>query len=363
MTENYAIDSRFKGKHHKMNAVGNPTVKVTDIACLVFDRPDVARMVKLLADFGLTVASRSGDTVYLRGTEAWPYCIVVRQGRDATCSMVGFRASSKDDLERLSEKVPGAGAVVPRDEFGGGYKVCLTDPMGLPVEVYWGLDETTALPCREPLARNSPVTRNRIGAILPEEGVPGVVRLGHGVFGTPCFEDCYTWYTGHLGLLSSDYFVGADGQVNLSFLRCDRGDVPVDHHTFVLRRAKSISFQHAAFEVVDFDAINWGQQVLKAAGWEHLWGVGRHLVGTNVFDYWSDPWGAVFEHFTDGEMLISSSEPGYHLGVPANLYQWGPDLSTAFIDPSRRNPGFVSRLLERFGLRSRTVAGARPWIY
>ena len=32
-------------------------------------------------------------------------------------------------------------------------------------------------------------------------------------------------------------------------------------------------------------------------------GVGRHVLGAQVFDYWRDPWGHVLEHFTDGDLL------------------------------------------------------------
>lgn len=31
-------------------------------------------------------------------------------------------------------------------------------------------------------------------------------------------------------------------------------------------------------------------------------GVGRHLIGSQIFDYWKDPFGNRVEHFTDGDV-------------------------------------------------------------
>ena len=31
--------------------------------------------------------------------------------------------------------------------------------------------------------------------------------------------------------------------------------------------------------------------VLAARGYPHAWGVGRHILGSQIFDYWRDPFG------------------------------------------------------------------------
>ena len=37
-------------------------------------------------------------------------------------------------------------------------------------------------------------------------------------------------------------------------MRCDRGDVPTDHHTlFLIGNGKGFQFNHAAFEVANMD--------------------------------------------------------------------------------------------------------------
>ena len=75
-----------------------------------------------------------------------------------------------------------------------------------------------------------------------------------------------------------------------------------------------------------------GQQVLMARKYRHAWGVGRHLLGSQIFDYWRDPWGQKHEHYADGDLFDDRQPAGYHVLDRAGLYQWGPDLPDDFID-------------------------------
>ena len=38
----------------------------------------------------------------------------------------------------------------------------------------------------------------------------------------------------------------------------------------------------------------------------HEWGVGRHLLGSQMYDYWRDTHGFTHEHWTDGDLLDAS---------------------------------------------------------
>ena len=43
---------------------------------------------------------------------------------------------------------------------------------------------------------------------------------------------------------------------------------------------------HSSFEVHDMDSQNIGHQWLEDHEWINAWGVGRHLFGSQIFDYW-----------------------------------------------------------------------------
>ena len=74
-----------------------------------------------------------------------------------------------------------------------------------------------------------------------------------------------------------------------------------------------------------------GNQFLKARGHRHDWGVGRHILGSQVFDYWRDPWGHRVEHWTDGDLFDASVAPNVADLQTMMGHQWGPAAPPDFV--------------------------------
>jgi catechol 2,3-dioxygenase-like lactoylglutathione lyase family enzyme len=153
-------------------------------------------------------------------------------------------------------------------------------------------------------------------------GPAAVKRLGHVVLQVSDFHQSEAWYKSRFGFLTSDE-VRAGERVLTAFLRCDRGAEYTDHHTFLCLGLGQARFDHAAFEVEDVDAVMTGHDHLAGAGWRHHAGIGRHVLGSQVFDYWKDPWDRVLEHFTDGDLLNVEHPTGYHEPPVLLGTQWG----------------------------------------
>lgn len=51
--------------------------------------------------------------------------------------------------------------------------------------------------------------------------------------------------------------------------------------------ARKAHVHHSSFEVNDFDTQSLGHDFLRSKGWTNCWGLGRHVLGSQVFDYWS----------------------------------------------------------------------------
>ena len=85
-------------------------------------------------------------------------------------------------------------------------------------------------------------------------------------------------------------------------------------------------------EVPDVDAVFKDHEYLTKLGkYEHMWGVGRHLLGSQVYDYWCDPWGRVHERWADTDRL-NARTPGTLLSAEeALISQWGEDPPEKFI--------------------------------
>jgi hypothetical protein len=102
------------------------------------------------------------------------------------------------------------------------------------------------------------------------------------------------------------------------------------------------------------------------------WGIGRHVLGSQLFNYHFDPSGFSVEHYADGDVFDASYPTRYHESGKEGLYQWGPDLPDHFIEvkPSlgllaaiwkglRSRPGFSLDRLAR--VKKSFDRPARPW--
>jgi len=325
-----------------------PTAKASALAHLVFERPDLDRAEDFLTDFGLALAKRTHDAVYLRGAAPSPYCYRLHRAPKPRFVGAGFLVDSREELERLA-RIDGASAIEPSEHPGGGDRVLLRDPSGFVVEVLHGRTPVAAIPTRAPIAFNLGRERTRINDTQrPPFEPPDVVGLGHYVLEVVDFQATCAWYTQHLGLVPSDVQVLPDGSPAVVFMRLDRGDTPTDHHTMALAQGFMPKFSHAAFELVDADAVGMGQRFMREQGWTHAWGIGRHVLGSQIFDYWEDPWGDKHEHYCDGDLFTADQPMGVHAVSREAMSQWGQPMPRSFTKP-RLTPSAVLQIVR--GLR------------
>jgi hypothetical protein len=87
---------------------------------------------------------------------------------------------------------------------------------------------------------------------------------------------------------------------------------------------------------------------LAFAGYKHCWGVGRHYDGSNVFDYWHDPFGNKTERYTDGDVVNSEYPVTNSRFDPRRSGQAAGDVGPAVV---RRLPGL--RASPQYGERWR----------
>lgn len=315
----------------------NPLIKVTGLAWLEFDKPDLVRAEKFAHAFGFRTASKDSGQVHLRGVEAGSPCVIIRRGAQSRFRGLAFRAGDEADVLRLAAKT-GAPAV-PLPEGLGGLAVTLVDPSGTPVTVASGMHELSALPGQQPQVLNvgSEVTRVNDTQRPPREPAR-VQRLGHVVLQSNTYIENLNWYLDHFGLIVSDFLFYAGQRQRgptMSFIRCDQGATPSDHHTLAMALGAANRYVHSAFEVSDLDALAAGGEHLRDQGYLRSWGIGRHIQGSQIFDYWRDPDGFLVEHYADGDMFDNTLEAGWAQFTASGLAQWGPPVTKDFlgIDP------------------------------
>ncbi|OBJ91277.1 2,3-dihydroxybiphenyl 1,2-dioxygenase [Mycobacterium paragordonae] len=311
----------------------NPVIKVADLAWLEFEKPDLTRCEAFARAFGFQTAHRGPDEIALRGTDAGAPCVIVRRGQQSRFTAVAFRASDEFDVLRLADKSGVAARPLP--EAIGGLSVDLRDPTGTPVRVVAGMHELPELPAQQPPVFNFGPKPLRTNATQRPARVPArVQRLGHLVLQSTKYLQSLNWYLDNLGMIVSDfqYFPGQrERGPTMSFIRCDRGSTPADHHTLALALGPVNRYLHSAYQVSDLDALAAGGEYLRERGYLRSWGIGRHIQGSQIFDYWRDPDGFLVEHFTDGDMFDNTLEPGWAPLTASGLAQWGPPATPDFL--------------------------------
>ena len=318
-------------------------IKIEDICHVRFSAPDLEKMQVFLTEFGLDARLYEDGLLYARAGDGSPFSHVTEQG-DAGFQGLGLRAESVDDLERLAQSE--GVEVVDLTTPGGGKCVRLRDPDGVLVEVVAGQAKADVPPMPKEPVRNSAEKRaRRRKPVRLEAGPSHVLRLGHCVLNVSDFRVSERWYKDRFGFLTSDEIEAAPDVAIGAFMRCDRGDEPTDHHTlFLAQLPRKLGFMHAAFEVAGFDDLMLGHAHLKSKKRDAAWGVGRHILGSQIFDYWNDPWGHELEHWTDGDLFTAAD--GSHKASVDDLLavQWGMQ-NPVFTGKLAPSPGVMRFLL------------------
>jgi len=316
--------------------------KIKNIAYVIYRHHALDEVEQFLFDFGLVAAGRDETARYYRGSAEIPFCYILEQASpDEKPSFVGFGvlASSADDLDQAARHPSAVGGVerLPGKIADGATRVSLRDPAGFRVDLIWNLPVARALPHPKPFPINTSHFKMRYGETQRTvHAAAPIYRLGHLALLCGDVAASVRWYQEVLGMLLSDALCEEDGEggseMTGAFLRCDRGSEWTDHHTVaIFATGKGAAIHHASFEMTDLDALAASNHWLQRRGWSSEWGIGRHVAGSQIFDYWRDPEGFMLEHFTDGDVFTAAKETEFLKASMDMLYQWGPDVPQSWL--------------------------------
>jgi hypothetical protein len=108
-----------------------------------------------------------------------------------------------------------------------------------------------------------------------------------------------------------------------------------DHHNVLVQRAPVGFLHHTSWEVEDIDEIGRGAQTMLTGHPErHVWGLGRHWIGSNYFYYLRDPAGNFTEYYSDMDEILDDQlwEPGIW-DITKEPNHWGPPLPPSMLQP------------------------------
>ena len=283
--------------------------------------PDPAASTAFFADFGLAGA----DDGWLATRDGGSQVRLTTAPR-RRLERLGVGADDPDDLARIAARVVslGLGSIIDQT----AQRLLVAEPVtGLPVEITVADRLAGGPPAADPTNRPGHLGRWDVPAdsVLADQPVQPS-NLSHVVYCTPDQETTLRFVTDVLGFEISDQLPGI-----IAFTRC--GEV---HHNLAIQQSPVAYAHHIAFEVdgVD-DVVRGGQAMVDGDPDRHVWGVGRHAIGSNWFWYLRDPSGTFVEYAADVDRI--SAQDAYQPKEWAGqefLWSFGPAVPGPFLEPS-----------------------------
>ncbi|MBR0755296.1 VOC family protein [Bradyrhizobium jicamae] len=219
--------------------------------------------------FGLVLEDRNQDVAYFAGARNQSGILELHNGSHDALIGLTFTMATVEDL-RTSHRFLSSRGFETKSAFAGegiGFEVA--DPDGN--RISFTLDD--GIPDERPT----------------DDGRP--LFLSHVVLNSPDAAKLTSFFVDVLGFKIADRYE----KDLLSFLRCAQKQ----HHCIGISPGPKASLNHFSVDLGGIDALMRGVGRMKKAGFEPIWGPGRHGPGGNVFCYYEDPSGFVPEFTCD----------------------------------------------------------------
>lgn len=233
--------------------------------------------------WGLAPAGSSEATRFFRGTGDHPYILSLTKAAAPAVAAITF-SGSDEEIQALRQR-NGAPRVIRFNVPGGGEGFELRGPEA---QTYRFIVESSK------------------PRFLTDPDKP--IQITHAVLNSTDVEAAERFAVEKLG------FKVSDRTAHMRFVRCNR-----KHHALAYAHAQLASLNHIAFEMPSLDAVMRGIARLREAGFESVWGPGRHGPGNNVFGYFIAPYGGVIEYTAE----VGEAGDDYRVGGPED-WKWPP---------------------------------------
>ena len=298
------------------------TVAVHSVDRFVYTVPDLGVAQKFYETFGLDVRRHDGQLdLYTFGH---PHCwaSIFQGGERKQLQYVRYGIFAGDEPE-FKKRIATKGLTAEPHALGDGQGIWFRDPDGIAVQLVVG-------PKVSPSAKTIPSTatpvapgqgaapsRSKVAAVHPR-------YLSHILRFTPDVPRMIAFCRDVLGLRLSDH----SGEI-IAFIHTPHGS---DHHLVAFAKSHAPGLHHSSWDVGSVDEVGAGAERMREAGWGQGWGVGRHVLGSNYFNYVQDPWGSFCEYSCDIDFVPAELDwPAADHPPADSLYVWGPPVPADFV--------------------------------
>ena len=286
-----------------------------------FSVPDLAEARHFYASFGLDVRGDAAEvSLYAHGhAHRWAR---VLPGPSKRLLWVSF-GIHRGDLPAFEHHLAARGvAAIPAPAGAGNDGLWIAGPDGVPLQLRVADKPSLATPTRAVPA----IDQRDVGRCPGRDRLPPThpSHLSHILLFSSNVSDAVRFYGEVLGLRLSDRAGTA-----IAFMHTPHGG---DHHLIAFARSDGPGLHHSSWCVQSIDELGAGAQQMRRAGYVEGWGIGRHVLGSNYFQYVRDPWGSYAEYSYDIDYIREGSSwtEKDHAAHDA-IFAWGPEMPEDFI--------------------------------
>jgi len=265
----------------------HPPFNVVRVAYVDFLSTDLARSKAFWVDtLGYILTEETRDALYLRGLEErGHHSVILRKAAQPGVSAVGFKVFSEQDLDEAALFCKSRG--IPHrfvEKSAQGRTLSVIDPVGMPMELYFRMDQCDSLLRKYGSYRGS-----------------HILRIDHANTFTPDVQASYDFYN-ELGFRPTEYTETEDGKELWAVWLHRKGNV----HDLAFTNGRGPRLHHMGVWVSSVTSIIHTCDVLATTGWLSSMerGPGRHGISNAFFLYLRDPDGHRVELFTSDYLTV-----------------------------------------------------------
>ena len=305
-------------------------VAVHSLDRFVFSVPDLAVAHSFYAEFGLDVR-RDGQwlNLYTVGhSHCWASIFEAGAAKRLQYVRYGIFA---EDVAEFTARVEGLGLAIAPHPLGDAMGLWLRDPDGIATQlvvapkVSPSAKSEPSVPIAVAPGQGAAPSRSQVARVHPR-------NLSHILRFSPDVPRITAFCADVLGLRLSDRSLDI-----IAFVHTPHGS---DHHLVAFAKSQAPGLHHSSWDVGSIDDVGAGAEHMREAGWGEGWGVGRHVLGSNYFNYVQDPWGSFCEYSFGIDYVPADLDwPAADHPPADSLYVWGPPVPDDFITNHEQHDG------------------------
>ncbi len=279
--------------------------------------PDLEEQERFLKAFGVE-PTRVGDRIEIRaGDQDHVWATITKSETPKKKLQFISLGCFEQDYGKIRDQVEAAGGAFsnghPAGPAGGFW---FRDPFGLLIQVVVA-------------PKTMPDSKSSMGDLNVPPNVRGAparsaaqkvksTRLSHMALFTTDLDRVLDFYTRALGLRLAD----RSGDL-IAFTYGRHGS---DHHMLAFATGPALGLHHSSWDMPSVESLGLANTQLRAAGYNIHWGPGRHVLGSNYFNYTADKWGQLWENSCHIDYI--EKDASWQIANFADedaFYLWGPD--------------------------------------